>query len=237
VPVVDLSSPKGAAAPQRIVSAIIQRGDVTWFVTLKGPIDPITRERGHFDEFVRSLHFADGDTSANSAQPPPPTSAPAPVPSAPPAGNALGYQAPADWKPAEGKNDMRVLGFSAGPALVTVDRLPAGGMGTLLATVNMWRGEVGLKSLADEQAIKPDGVVTIDGRVAMLFDLTGPQDGASAANNRLIIATTRVGSEDWFVKILGPTDAVAAQKPAFLAFMQSIRFAGSSAAGGGGGGN
>ena len=128
-------------------------------------------------------------------------------------------------------NDMRVLGFSAGTAMITVDRLAASGMGSLPATVNMWRGQVGLPPLPDDQAVKPDGAVTIDGHVGVLFDLTGP---GGAGNKRLIISMTTVGDSDWFIKLSGPADAVAGQKSAFLSFMQSIHFA--AGAGGGGGG-
>ena len=63
--VADLSSAPGTAAPQRIVAAIMPREHMAWFITLKGPVDAVGNQRQSFDQFVRSLHFAD------SAPPPP----------------------------------------------------------------------------------------------------------------------------------------------------------------------
>jgi hypothetical protein len=225
--VADLTSPPGSTKPQRIVAAIMPRTDMAWFITLKGPAEAIAKQRSSFDQFVRSLHFADGDASADAAPSAPPTTSPTP-PGAP---DTIAYKSPADWKPAPANNDMRVLGFSAGPAMITVDRLSAAGMGSLLANVNMWRGQVGLSPLADDQSIKPDGAVTLDGHVGVLFDFTG---AAGAGSKRLIISMTTVGDSDWFIKLTGPAEAVASQRSAFLSFMQSIHFAAGAGSNGGG---
>jgi hypothetical protein len=104
-------------------------------------------------------------------------------------------------------------------------------MGSLLANVNMWRAQVGLSPLTDDQPVKPDGAVTIDGHVGVLFDLTGP---AGAGSKRLIISMTTVGDSDWFIKLTGPADAVAGQRSAFLSFTQSIHFAAGAGSNGGG---
>ncbi|HEX4124640.1 MAG TPA: hypothetical protein VHY37_07930 [Tepidisphaeraceae bacterium] len=230
VPVIDLSSPAGAATPERIVAAAIPFTDFTCFVTLRGPFDTISKQRDHFDAFIRSLKFAPtgldntGNTPPAAAAPNP--SSPAPAPAAPGAADASAaptYQAPADWKPAPANNGMRVLGFNAGPALITVDRLPASGMNNPNALVNMWRSQVGLGALGDTQPVKPDAVVTIDGHIGMLFDMASPAD---KNGKRVIVAMATVGNDDWFFKLIGPADAVAGQKSAFLAFIQSIHFAG-----------
>jgi hypothetical protein len=231
--VADLSSPPGTAAPQRIVSAIMPRTDIAWFITLKGPADAIAKQRQSFDQFVRSLQFSDNGPAAD-APPSGPQAPPSPAQSPPPSegtGAIASFKAPSDWKPAPADNDMRVLGFAAGAAMVTVDRLSASGMGSLLANVNMWRGQVGLSPLADDGSVKPDGVVTIDGHVGVLFDLTGP---AGAGSKRLIISMTTVGDSDWFIKLTGPADAVASQRSAFLSFTQSIHFAAGAGSNGGG---
>jgi hypothetical protein len=227
VPVVDLSSPPGSDKPQRVVAAAVPLQNFTVFATLRGPLDTISKQRRNFDLFIRSLRFtaASPDTSASSNSPPPnqpmgpPPPGPAQASSATPT-----FTTPADWVASPEKNDMRILGFSAGAALITVDRLPAGGMNNLIPLINMWRGQVGLNSLPDDAPVKPDEAQMIDGHLSTVFDMIGPsKDGGS---KRLIVAMAAVGDEDWFIKLIGPADSVAKQQSAFMAFMRSIHFAG-----------
>lgn len=235
VDVVDLSQPAGAGAepPQRILAAVLPRDDRTWFFKLMGPADVVATQKPAFDAFIQSLHFDSGESTpapAPVAGPPTPgASAQGPMQSST-TGALKAWATPDGWAVVPNGAPFRVVTFNvqAGgrKAEAVISKLPAAGnMGTLLDNINRWRGQVGLAKVADEKEAAPEAVATATKQQGVLFDFTGPQAGGEPAK-RMLIAMTRVGDDNWYIKLTGPADLVAAQKPAFVSFVQSLQFGG-----------
>ena len=56
-------------------------------------------------------------------------------------------------------------------------------------------------------------------------DLVGPKS-ANGEAQRMLVAAVSQGDATWYFKILGSAELVGRQKPAFEAFMSSVRFKG-----------
>jgi hypothetical protein len=67
---VDFQTAENAPKPSRILGAILQSADRTWFVKMTGPPQLIESQRQKFLDFVRSFRF----TSSPEAEPPVPAS-------------------------------------------------------------------------------------------------------------------------------------------------------------------
>lgn len=130
---------------------------------------------------------------------------------------------------------MRVGNFTvAGPdgqkAQVTI--VPLGGMGGGdLENVNRWRSQVSLPRIDQAEMAKLTERVAVGSLEGQLFDFAGipPEEDRPA---RLLAAVLHREGTAWFFKMLGDDALVAAQKPAFIAFLNTVRFdtAGASAA-------
>lgn len=176
---------------------------------------------------------------------PPPAAAkptaPAGQPSAP-AGAAQGsasqgthphWKLPEGWREDPKPAPMRYATFLAGEGdtqlTVAVTRFP-GNVGGMLANLNRWRGQIGLKpwseqELAQEiqkkQAIRPLEGAQPNG---LLIDITGPgADGATP--QRTLVAMFEIPrSETWFFKATASEKAIAANIDSFLQFSKSATF-------------
>jgi hypothetical protein len=115
------------------------------------------------------------------------------------------WKAPAD-APADQQVEISVTVFQ-------------GNLGGLLANVNRWRGKVGLGEDATDANLG-DYVqnLTLDGRAAQLVSVDGPK--GESLDGVLVILPDRV----WSLLLSGSTDAVKAQRPAFRAFLDSIKW-------------
>jgi hypothetical protein len=126
------------------------------------------------------------------------------------------FDLPAGWTPNPSPESGRIFEFAAGTsALVTVNAF-AGMTGGLAANVNRWRAQVGLDPLddADAEALaRPVLILTAEGR---MVEVVGERDA---------IVTAFILREELslFFKLSGPSVAVADQKPAFEAFLRSLR--------------
>ena len=154
--------------------------------------------------------------AANPALPPPAT------------GGKPVWQKPGGWteKPASA---MRLASFSSAEkdgesADISVVTLggPAGGA---LANVNRWRGQIGLPAVDDAGLATLLTDMQIDGKAARIIDMAGtePPEGKTKPQ-RTVVAMIEVAGQTWFFKMSGEDSAVAAEKPAFLAFLDSIHF-------------
>ncbi len=163
-----------------------------------------------------------------------PKDAPSPLTSKQPPVDAVAsaekpvWTKPAPWteKPASA---MRLASFASAEkagesADISVIALggPAGGM---LANVNRWRGQIGLGDV-DEAALKPLlSEMQIGGRAASLLDMAGTQPPTGKSKpQRTIAATVEAGGQTWFFKMTGEESVVAAEKPAFIEFLNSVVF-------------
>ena len=55
---VDFQTAEGDPEPARILGAVLQKGDRTWFVKMTGPPNLLASQRQVFLDFVRSFHFS-----------------------------------------------------------------------------------------------------------------------------------------------------------------------------------
>jgi hypothetical protein len=217
----DLVDMTGAAdagtEPTRLLAAIIPHDDRVWFLTLKGPQPVIAAQKSNFEQFVHSIQFPAG--SAPSAGPPAPSTA----------GERFRlsqWKTPEGWQEQPGSNAMRVTSFRVGSgeqtAEVIVSRIPQGQSGSLVDNVNRWRGQVGLGPVA---SAKEAGFqfIPVAGHEGMFLSYTATKAGAAPAK-QLLVAMTIEGTDDWYVKMLGPAPVVSAQGDAFKQFVSSLQF-------------
>ena len=114
--------------------------------------------------------------------------------------------------------NFAVPGKEGGKATVAITSFP-GEVGTELANVNLWRQQLGLAPV--EQSDVSSESITVDSADAKLFDLSG-------STARTIVALVRRNGATWFFKMIGDIGTVTDGKPAFMEFLKSIRFTGSS---------
>jgi len=130
---------------------------------------------------------------------------------------------PEGWTEAEA-GQMSLASFSitgdGGQASVAITPL-RGMAGREGIIVNMWRQQVGEPELSPEEAAKQLSPVEIDGGEGKMFDVTGKAEGGAAM--RIVTAMQHRGETSWFFKLAGHDALVQAQKPAFVAFLKTIK--------------
>ena len=98
-----------------------------------------------------------------------------------------------------------------------------GGAGGELSNVNRWRNQIGLDALTENQLEAARTPVKVGGRVVPLFDLEGDKptiEGKYRA--RTLAAILPAGEMTVFFKITGEEALVAAEKPKFISWLQSV---------------
>jgi hypothetical protein len=144
----------------------------------------------------------------------------------------LTFTKPEGWSEAA-PGQMRVASFNvkneAGKqADISVIPLP-GMAGGDEPNVNRWRGQVGLSTLSGEELAKSAENVEIAGEPAKLYDVAGTGSGSGEPTRILGVIQHRDGMA-WFFKVTGDDVLVAKEKPAFVAFLKSVKFEGAEAA-------
>lgn len=88
--------------------------------------------------------------------------------------------------------------------------------------VNMWRHQVGLPELTEDEVKQQLQGVEIAGEPGKMFEVTGKPDGTSSPM-RIVTAMVHRTGASWFYKLQGDADLVEAQKTAFVAFLKSVK--------------
>ncbi len=166
------------------------------------------------------------DAAASSAPLPPghPVIPDAAASAAPTAPSALTWTAPAEWQ-AKALTTMRrgsftIPGEGDATADLSIIAFP-GAAGGLVQNLNRWRGQVGLATLDEAQLTAQTTVIkTAAGLEFTVADLAAEGSGP---RQRLLGAIANHGGETWFFKLLGPDALVARTKPAFLAFLNTVK--------------
>jgi hypothetical protein len=107
----------------------------------------------------------------------------------------------------------------AGEADLSITAFP-GDTGGLLANLNRWRSQLSLAPLAAAELEANLDHLDANGLHFEIVDFAGTADGAPA---RIVGAVLNRPGETWFFKLMGPDAAVAGAKPAFAAFLQTIK--------------
>jgi len=135
------------------------------------------------------------------------------------------WQVPANWKEIPG-GQFLVAKFMvpAGDSQAAVNvSSSAGNGGGLAMNINRWRGQLGLNQLSDDEVTHLAKSVDITSGKASLVDMTGT-DPRSGQKTRLLGAIVPQGQQTWFYKLMGPEQAVEANKEAFLAFVKTVKY-------------
>jgi hypothetical protein len=153
-------------------------------------------------------------------------------PAMPEAQPRLTWTLPAGWEqvpPGEMRlASFKVKGQDGKQADVSVVPLP-GMAGGDLNNVNRWRGQVDLPPVKQEELDALAEKVDAGGAEAVLYDQAGQNPG-SDEKTRILATILRRDNTAWFFKMTGDSDLVARQKPAFIEFLKSLRFATGEAA-------
>jgi len=134
----------------------------------------------------------------------------------------LDYKLPAGWQDT-GPSAFSLVNFRiptpTGEAMVNITPL-AGMSGRDTMIVNMWREQVGEPPLEEADAAASLTPVDVGGEQGKLFEVTGKREGQSL---EIITAFVHRPDGSWFYKLQGDTEAVAAQKTAFLDFLKTVK--------------
>lgn len=135
----------------------------------------------------------------------------------------LSWTAPAHWvaKPASSmrKATFLITGADGATADLAVTAFP-GDVGGELANVNRWRGQLGLPPISENEVAS---IVTRFEHNGLAFAVVDFVGGSDKTASRMLGATVPVGDATWFFKLTGPDTLVASEKPAFLAFLQTVK--------------
>jgi hypothetical protein len=155
-------------------------------------------------------------------QPPPARNTAASATPSPRPRPQLTWTLPAGWKEASA-DQMSVANFTVGEeaagASVNITPLP-NLEGREAMVINMWREQVGQPALEEAEVGAALSDVEVAGQKGKLFEIAGERDGKP---QRTITAMQHTPEASWFYKISGDEAVVAAQKPAFLEFLKSVR--------------
>jgi hypothetical protein len=211
--------------PQRMLGVIVPYAGATWFFKLTGPDTLVASEKEAYVEFLRTIRPAPAAGQSMAAavpSSPGPDMSVAPVP-ADAGPSDLKWTVPSDWrsKPASAmrKATYLISAPQAGIAELSITAFP-GAVGGELANVNRWRGQLQLAPLAEADLAAIVSRFSVNGLNVAVVDLAG---GTAEKPQRMLGAIVPVKDANWFFKLTGPADAVAQEKPAFLAFLQTLQ--------------
>ncbi|HEY1380849.1 MAG TPA: hypothetical protein VGF55_28870 [Gemmataceae bacterium] len=166
-PIVSYRVPRHPKPPPRLLGAIAPVGESVWFVKLTGPAPEVAAHDKEFEQFVRSLHFAD-----DPKQP-------------------LTWTLPPGWREAAAApvkpglaEQTRFATIRVGPESLklTISRLGQEA-GDILPNVNRWRrNDLNLPPLADAGLPAVTRKVTAGGHEVTVVDMTGVAKGEEPAD-------------------------------------------------------
>lgn len=211
---------------QTIVAALSRDG-ASWFFKLRGDKEVVSNARPTFIEFLKTIRFEAPVQGLPEGHPPvaaKPVSANAKkIPDAHETSGEPKFDVPAGWK--EQQPGMMVFKAFAvrdengHEAKVTVSS--AGG--DLLANVNRWRGQLSLEPIAETDLPRQTTSIDVLGGKATLVDMKGT-DAKTGKPTRMIAAVVPHGDTSWFYKLVGDETAVEHAKPAFVRFVETVRY-------------
>ena len=202
---------------QRILVAMLTRGSMSWFFKMTGEDTFVTSQKDNFIQFLKSVSFVENAPAETAV---------APAAPATPDGNQNAgsiWTIPSGWQALPPSQfllaEFAVTGTNGANADVNVAELGGEG-GGLAANVNRWRGQLGLQP--DTEMWQPPQIDVASGK-ASLIDLTGT-DSKTGKPSRLVGVILPQNGQTWFYKLMGDPDVVAAQKDAFIKFIQSAKY-------------
>jgi hypothetical protein len=195
------------------------------FLKMTGPRDVLETEEARFLAFGQSIKNADAAPAPEAA--PMPAANPHGVEDPTPPGGfnpeGLTWTAPAGWKNG-GERMMRVVTFEFGDTECYITSL-AGEAGGVEGNINRWVGQMGQPELGTAALAALPRITALGKEVAMV-DVAGNFTGMSGLERpgyTLLGTVVPMGGQTVFVKMIGPSAEVEAEKANFVAFCASIK--------------
>ena len=131
---------------------------------------------------------------------------------------------PEGWSAGPDRPMRRATLLAGADALeVAVTAFP-GSVGSLSANVNRWRRQLGLPPVSEAEMVPMVTERSVHGKSFLIVDLAGATGAGGEDAQRILAAIAMHAGDSWFFKMTGPTDAVEALRPEFLALIDSVRF-------------
>jgi hypothetical protein len=136
--------------------------------------------------------------------------------------------AAADWQELQPEKmrvaSYRIAGKDGKQAELAVIPLP-GVKDIELRSVNMWREELELEPLTEDQLAQQTQKVQVGDTSGMMVDLSGKRPGQTNESKTGILgAVAERRNITWFVKLAGDSELVAQQKNNFISYLKSLEF-------------
>lgn len=140
--------------------------------------------------------------------------------------SGLTWQVPEGWRQAPPR-PVRVVTFNLGPDDQTecyVSSLGGDG-GGVRANIDRWRGQMGAKKMTSEEfaALETVRILGVDAPVVEVHGGYQGMNGEQIADATMLGALAPLEGRMLFVKLVGPSEVVVAQRDAFLAFCKSLQ--------------
>ncbi len=176
------------------------------------------------DEQIHTYRVASDSTSENPAPPAGDSMGAAPKEGEPHAAQSVVWQAPGDWKQEAGGQFLTAAYALPSGGRVTVSKLGGDG-GGLAANINRWRGQLGFKPLAENEVTGQPLKIADSKEEMLLFNLTA--ENAADDAQGIFAAILPLNTETWYFKFSGPVAVLKKSEGVFMAFLQTVRIAGS----------
>ena len=228
----DMSGKSGGGATIRIVTAMMHRGEESWFFKLQGDDDLVTAQKQNFASFLKSVKIEEAPVAAALPAGHPPVGAgamPGAVTSQQPPKPRQGgpsWTVPAGWKEIDGGGFLFakfvIAGDGGAQASLNVSS-SAGDGGGLSANVNRWLGQIGKSPWSEAELAKNTKEIDIAAGKATFIEMSGT-DGRTGQPALILGATTSQKGSTWYYKLMGEPKLVEAQRDAFTTFVKEVKY-------------
>ena len=237
----DMSGKSGAGSVIRIVTAMMHRGEQSWFFKLQGDDELVTAQKQNLVTFLKSVKIEEGAAAALPDGHPPVTSKGLPdghppiaggvttaKPTAPVAAREGGpsWNVPAGWTEVSGGQFLfakfTIAGAGGATAAVNVST-SAGDGGGLSANVNRWLGQIGKPGWSEADFKNNVKEIEASGVSLSFVEMTGT-DARTGQPAMIIGAMTMRNGSAWFYKLMGEPKLVEAQREAFTKFVTEVKY-------------
>jgi hypothetical protein len=130
----------------------------------------------------------------------------------------LKYDVPENWQELPGSPPFSYAKFTVARDGKQLDVSVSTAGGSLLANVNRWRDQIGLPPFTDEQLTAALMEVQLGAVPGQLVELTN-----SDSQETILGVIAEHAGQTWFVKLRGDAQLAQAEKPQFLALVNSIQ--------------
>ncbi len=101
----------------------------------------------------------------------------------------------------------------------------SGAAGGLEANINRWRGQLGLEPLSGDAQLDTIDEINVNGMPVILVWLKSDADDAGAqAQQAILTAIIKHGAKQYFIKLMGPNEAIALEREYLNEFLGSVSF-------------